>query len=273
MKSWSNANSIIDAGQDVIATKGKDWVTDLQAASTAVGAYVDTLKASPNNQAAGAIAGVLSNIRVVADCWVDDLTFLGAWATGNQMLMSTAIDDMNAIPDKWSTIADLTLNLMGQYESLEGTSTVLGFAKTLYDQSHDLDTADAVSVDLANAYPAPEPVDTQGIAYVTGTVNVPTDEGIGAPLSGIQLSSDQSDVFTTIADPGGNYEMFVPLQDANFDYANGTLTIVDPISQTNLGSEVVDLTSLTLTNPLQIPTLDGAGCDGIDFDGDDPDCD
>src|SRR5215472_14182311 len=73
MKGWSNANSIIDAGQDVIATKGKDWVTDLQAASTAVGAYVDTLKASPNNQAAGAIAGVLSNIRVVADCWVDDL--------------------------------------------------------------------------------------------------------------------------------------------------------------------------------------------------------
>jgi len=37
-------------------------------------------------------------------------------------------------------------------------------------------------------------VDTQGVADVTGMVNVPTDQGIGTPLSDIQLSGGQSDV-------------------------------------------------------------------------------
>jgi hypothetical protein len=117
--------------------------------------------------------------------------------------------------------------------------------------------------------------DTQGFAEGVGTVDVSYSGGPVAPLTGIQLSSDLTDIFTTVTDPTGNYDFFFPLQDPAFDYANTTVTIMDPLSQTVLASEVIDLTGLNTNSSVQIPTVQGTCTDddGGAPDGDDPDCD
>ena len=69
--------------------------------------------------------------------------------------------------------------------------------------------------------------------------------------------------------------MFVTLRDPNFDYANTMVSIVDPVSQSSIGSEVVDLTGIDTSAPVQIPTLAGVCTDDDpgNSDSDDPDCD
>jgi hypothetical protein len=131
-----------------------------------------------------------------------------------------------------------------------------------------VNTAVALAMEVKGVFST----DTQGIGTVEGNVNVPTNQGSLAPLSGIELSSNGI-TLDTLADPGGNYQLFMPLQASPFDYVNTDVTIVDPVSQTTLGSEVVDLTGLNTASPLQIPTIQGAACSNVDFDGDDPDCD
>jgi hypothetical protein len=135
-----------------------------------------------------------------------------------------------------------------------------------YDQV--LQAALTAAAETVNPFPAA----TEGIAQLVGNVIVPTNQGVGAPLSGIELSSNGT-TLNTLADSIGNYQSFLPLQASPFDYASTDVTIVDPISQSILGSEVVDLSNLTTATPLQIPTLQGLSCSNIDFDGDDPDCD
>ena len=116
---------------------------------------------------------------------------------------------------------------------------------------------------------------SQGFAQLVGTVNVTDNNGPEGPLSGVQLGSDLPDIFKTLADAGGNYNLFVPLQDSNFDYGNGNFEIVDPLSQTTVNSTTVNLGGLTSTTPFSMPTLSG-GCiddDAGNPDSDDPDCD
>jgi hypothetical protein len=241
-----------------------------------VAAYVDSLPKSATPPILGPAAAVIGDIRLAGEGWGDLAAYVYALATGNQALANTVVEEANAVPREeiYTALADMVLAIpaIANIRVLAPVSTTLNLLETTLDIDKSLQEVDSTQLAIENSFSVP-PIDTQGIAYVTGMVNVPTNQGIGAPLSGIQLSSDQSDVFTTIADPSGNYDIFVPLQDPNFDYANANVAAVDPISQTNLGSETVDLSSLTTATPLQIPTLQGNGCNNIDFDDDDPDCD
>ncbi len=81
-------------------------------------------------------------------------------------------------------------------------------------------------------------------------VNVPNHQGIFAPQSGIELSCNGI-ILNTVADPSGNYQLFVLLQGSPFTYVGADVTIVDPISQSVLGSAVVDLSNLTTAAPVQ----------------------
>jgi len=91
---------------------------------------------------------------------------------------------------------------------------------------------------------------------VRSNVNVPNNQGIFAPQSGIELSCNGI-ILNTVADPSGNYQLFVLLQGSPFTYVGADVTIVDPISQSVLGSAVVDLSNLTTAAPGQIPTIQG----------------
>jgi len=119
---------------------------------------------------------------------------------------------------------------------------------------------------------------SQGFAEVSGTANISNSQGSTlAADTGIAISSfdvSSSDM-TALADPNGNYDLFVPLQAANTNYGLLTVTAFDPVSGLVLASSPIDLTSLTTTAPMQLPTLQG-GCTDTDAgnpDSDDPDCD
>jgi hypothetical protein len=78
-----------------------------------------------------------------------------------------------------------------------------------------------------------------------------------------------------LADPNGDYDIFIPLQAPSTDYSNQTMTIFDPETGNTLGSALVDLSTLTTSAPGQLPTIQGT-CSDDDAgspDGDDPDCD
>ena len=78
-----------------------------------------------------------------------------------------------------------------------------------------------------------------------------------------------------MADPSGNYDLFVSLQDSATDYTNLSLSAFDPVSGSTITSEIVDLSGLTTSTPLVVPPMQG-GCSDSDAgapDADDPDCD
>jgi len=76
-------------------------------------------------------------------------------------------------------------------------------------------------------------------------------------------------------DPGGSYDLVVPLQIPGVDYAHMDIVAFDFDTNTGLASQVVDLTGLDPSHPIQVPPMSGT-CNDPDrnsTDGDDPDCD
>jgi hypothetical protein len=117
---------------------------------------------------------------------------------------------------------------------------------------------------------------TQGLVEAIGTVTVTTNLGIEAPQSGLDLSpAPNGDTISTIADPNGDYDMFLPLGVSGFDYTSAEFSLFDPISTNVLNTDVVDLSGLSTSTVVQLPTMQGT-CnddDAGDPDSDDPDCD
>jgi hypothetical protein len=296
--------SVVDAGETIASALRTDWSSDSTVGDRLIaseaGAYAGLLiygtaaaalgvagapaivAAATTAGAVIALAAIANDIYKVATNPNNILTGSASGQSGSALATAiSAIDSpegtlvldsvkmiLGNLPD--AVPAAKFLQNEGSQVGIEGANLLISTLQ-LYAQnaSSDQTTVQDAAAQFATPFPSP----LEGFAYITGSVNVPTNEGAGAPLSGIQLSSDLSDVFTTIADPSGNYDIFVPLKDPWFDYVNADVTIVDPISQTNLGSETVDLSSLTTGAPLQIPTLQGSPCNNIDFDSDDPDCD
>ena len=118
----------------------------------------------------------------------------------------------------------------------------------------------------------------QGFAEVTGTATISNSQGSTlAADTGIEIGPfdvTASDM-TALADPGGNYDFFIPLGAPNTDYANLTLTAFDPVSQLILSSTTVDLSGLNTSVPAILPALQGSctDADASGPDADDPDCD
>jgi hypothetical protein len=119
---------------------------------------------------------------------------------------------------------------------------------------------------------------TQGFVELTGIADISNSQGsFLSSESGIELGPfDTSNEISALADPGGDYDFFVPLQSANTDYTNLTLSAFDPISDQILASELLNLGTLTTDQITQLPTVTGT-CNDTDAggppDSDDPDCD
>ena len=152
--------------------------------------------------------------------------------------------------------ASLFVNLASYYAD-EGFDSLANCGTQLYGE------ASSGAIKVADAF-----------GDLLGSVDVTTDLGIEAPLSGIDLFSDLPDSFDALADPNGNYVMTLPIGDPNFDYSAADLEVVDPVSQQNLGNVTVNLSSLSSQSAFNLPTVSGA-CyddDANNPDADDPDC-
>jgi hypothetical protein len=115
----------------------------------------------------------------------------------------------------------------------------------------------------------------QGFANIDGIASISNTLGIAASQSSVELCCMDTSGIQGIADPSGDYELFVPLEVPNTSYNNLTLNAFDFITGNTLSSEIVDLSGLDTSQPVQVPTMIGT-CDDTDAgnpDGDDPDCD
>jgi hypothetical protein len=158
------------------------------------------------------------------------------------------------------------LNLADQFASTALVSSVQQIA----DKLGFLHLAE-MSEETANG------VESISFGKINGTANIQHDQGIASPQTSIELCClGAADIgILGVADPSGNYDMFVPLHVPNTDYANMSVSAFDFVSDTTISSEFVDLRGLDVNVPIQVPTLTGV-CFDFDAtfpDGDDPDCD
>jgi uncharacterized protein (TIGR03437 family) len=252
------AATTISSGASSVANAQNlaDQVAALVGGEASLGAALSVLP-KKQNEILGALGAVISDIQIVGMSWGDLGAFLVGLATHNQSLISTAIDAMNALPRQqlYQTLGDLTLAFPGlqEIEALKPVSSVLNLIETEsnIEQGQGLQSADSTTEAITTSYTAPS-VYTQGIASITGVVNVQSNNGIATPQTGAQLSSNGI-TFGTIADLGGDYQLYVPLQVIGFDYSTATFTIVDPLGP--LGSQVLNLDDLTTEAPLQMPAI------------------
>jgi uncharacterized protein (TIGR03437 family) len=93
---------------------------------------------------------------------------------------------------------------------------------------------------------------SQGIAEVAGTIQVGGNNGVVTPQYEVAVSNGTTS-FTTIADPAGDYQVYVPLQTIGFDYTTATVTVSSSVGP--LGSQTIDLSHLTTNVVLQVPTV------------------
>ncbi|GEM_PF-7004718 len=133
------------------------------------------------------------------------------------------------------------------------------------------------AANLGSEFPTPFNSSTQGFGVVEGQANVNNNAGSGfAGLTGVVLNSTSNlDSFSIQADPTGAYGMFIPLGDPRFNYSGAEIEIVDPISDEDLTTVRVNLSTLTSKTAVQLPAV-SASCndsDASDPDEDDPDCD
>jgi len=178
--------------------------------------------------------------------------------------------------------AELSLAEIGEYaESVVAQGALQGaeFITAAYAcaTSECLGTLQSTASQLATEVTSVFGSVAQGFAEVTGIADISNSEGpILSAETGIEAGPfDMTDQVTALADPDGNYDLYVPLQSAITDYGNITVTAYDPISAETLTSQTVDLLTLTTSAVGQIPTMQGTcnDTDAGDPDADDPDCD
>jgi hypothetical protein len=275
-------------GQSALKTATiQNWTDTVEAAATGLGGVAAALPegvlSESTKYAVGAAGSILGDADILSSVCADDAAFLVGAVTQNQALMNTSVEAMNSL-DKtklFNASINLTLTLLGGPTFGDGwnnVSTVASYIKSYYDIGVpllvDSDTK-YQAIDLE--YPTPFTSDTQGIAQIAGMANISNNQGIAAPQSSIELCCmGASDLgIQGIADPSGNYDLFVPLEVPSTSYNNLTLSAFDFISDITLSSETVDLSGLNTSQPVQVPTMIGT-CDDTDAgnpDGDDPDCD
>ena len=191
---------------------------------------------------------------------------------------------MQAIPLKEELLSLQTLSL-STYQGIPigaGTATVLNSVENTIEYFQEVGNPSPaeeayktqLSIVTSDAIVFASP--NQGIGEVTGLVTLNTGLGLQAPQGRIEISpGPDGEIISTIADPSGNYDLYVPLGTSGFNYSTTTFSLFDPISGTVLGSEVVDLSGSITSIPTMIAPLQG-GCNDNDADNpdaDDPDCD
>jgi len=115
------------------------------------------------------------------------------------------------------------------------------------------------------------------LGIVTGLAQISNTAGTAAAQTGLNLccfGTAQLGI-TGVADPAGNYDLLVPIGVPMTNYSNMTVSAVDPITGTTLGSNVVNLSGISPNATVSLSTVSGTCIDPDRFSGDldDPDCD
>ncbi len=165
--------------------------------------------------------------------------------------------------------------LAGLATSLAIGSQVVSLASFVYDRySQSVQQADD---DATFTLASQQLVKAAMVGTITGKTGITNNQGLASAPTGVQLCGlgSQSLCLVAGADPGGNYQMSVPLGVPGTNYADLQLNAYDPVTGLRLGSEVVDLRGLSSTTPIVPPTISGSCVDddATNPDSDDPDCD
>jgi hypothetical protein len=213
---------------------------------------------------ATAVDSMLNSISPIAECI--------ATGCGNSQQL---IDDMqnrayDFVSSYAQTIAHVPEVLMLEAEAVTASNiaeSLDGFLKTV-KLLGDASKAHAVDALLASSNAL------KSLGRATGHVKVSNALGTAASQTTLNLCCMTSDDFdiSDLADPAGNYDMWVPAGMPGTDYRQMTLSAVDDLSGHVLVSATVDLSTLTATSVITLPTM-SATCFDDDDDGDDPDCD
>jgi hypothetical protein len=273
-------------------TEGTQGLTNAQNLSDAVAAFgtgagaVNSILSDNTNF--GMIAAVMSTYNVTHQCWGDVGAWIIAEASGNQAVANLAVQDMESIPlsTELKALQDLTLAFapIADLPITPGISTVLNFAENAvtYFKEDNSGNSEAgadyqTQLSVVNSDGPVFSSPTQGLLEATGIAAVTSNLGIQAPQSGIEISpGPNGDIISTVADPGGDYDMFLPIGVPTFDYAATTFSVYDPITGNILDTIVVELTGLSTIPPTIVPPMQGTCNDpdvGDPNDSDDPDCD
>jgi hypothetical protein len=113
----------------------------------------------------------------------------------------------------------------------------------------------------------------QGSSAITFSSSV---TGLTAPQATIQVCcfGPAGLAITTTADANGGYSFDIPTGIAGTNYANLTLSAIDPTTGTVIGTLPVDLSGLAAMGSSTVPnTLTGSCIDDDNDAYDDPDCD
>jgi hypothetical protein len=137
-----------------------------------------------------------------------------------------------------------------------------------------------VSTQLAESTASVFTTAANGFADVLGDALVSQSQSAFlSPDAGIQMGPFDGGIdLQTLADPTGNYDMFVPVGSPGTDYSAIMDTVYDPVSGTALATVSINLSTLTASAGAVPPTeppipVTCNDTDATNPDGDDPDCD
>lgn len=226
---------------------------------------------------ADSFSAMLGDLTPIADCLGSTTCTQQQADAYAQQMQSNAEKAVSADISLIAKIPDLAGLEAGLGSVLgEGLSSLLTIAAGA--GAGELQSAEATDAAVANTPLFAQHFSAnQGLAQVTGTATISNTQGVAASQSSLDLccfGAAQLGI-SGLADPSGDYSLFVPLAAPNTNYSNLTLSVGDPVTGTVLNSEVVDLTALAPGTPIQAPTLTGScsDSDALTPDADDPDCD
>lgn len=274
-------NNLHDITEAVQLSNSQDLLDQMKALGDGIG-VVNSLVT--DNVQFGMVSALLSTVDTTVHCWGDVGAWLIAEAVGNQGAAAQAVQDMQTIPlqDELQALQNLALAPFEEAQLVANTSTVLNFVENtaeFFNQNSGQAPAEqdwTTQLNVAATDSGEFASSTQGIGEVEGNASLITNLGTQAPDSGVELSPGPgNETITTLADPSGNYEMFIPLGVSGFAYSSSDFFIFDPVGGSVLGSEVVNLSAAAVSTPVQLPAMQ-ATCNDTDIDApdsDDPDCD
>ncbi|HYM06061.1 MAG TPA: hypothetical protein VEU11_05830 [Terriglobales bacterium] len=214
------------------------------------------LRTEAANSQLGAVGAAISDVHTVGNAFGDIFAFIYAVRTGNQDLVNTVVQEVNASKSEMRlALADLAATFLPAKLVGPFASTIVSFIEAGADIDKTLEPVDATQDLIENSFPV-SPVSTLGIAYVTGRAD-PRDAFLAGLQYGVSLSSNGI-TLNTATDPNGDFQLFVPIQASAFDYVRADVQIVDPVSGVVLGSQEIDLSRMRLGTSLPIPPIAAA---------------
>lgn len=227
------------------------------------------------------VESLLQSIGLAADCNAStnctDAQAQAIEATAQSGAMTAYVGEVVAITHS-STFAGSILGTIEQEAESGQLASNSAEAASLYATvvNNGL-TQNALQV-TQNLVSQPTFSDVNGhLGIATGTAQITNSQGVAAAQSSLNLccfGAAQLGI-TGLADPAGNYDLLVPIGVANTNYPGLSINVFDPFTSLTLASTIVDLSGISPTATVKVPTMTGVCSDSDAFSGDldDPDCD